>query len=610
MKENLKKPLGLLLCGAVTLSSLSGCGISNGTGVNDSGNESNNAAQTDADSEKTPADGSVTLTVTNFFNTISEDFLNALHDACPGVELEITSYSGTNASGYAQHSLEHGDIPDIYIATQNFSPESQEKYLLDLSNYDFINNYSNSLLDAQDVNGGIYLLPTSYQLIGINYNKTILSENGWEIPGSFNELVELSERIEAAGYKAFGNAMSLDGYVDSYFFNLGNTIYFGTPEGTEWKEDFPRGEAKASGNNGIKEVAEYFNEWVENGFFTGEHMSTTKFYEGECVFYAGLGITVYEHTAENGKTYEFGTMPWLSKDGSNNMLTRNVSKYIGLSKSLTDKGNEQKLDAALKFMAYLSTVEGQQAFTAGNNLQVPSLNTSEITQDSPYYEVADLIYEGRTVPLVYVGWEQILTPMADKLRLMLSGELDVNGLVEGLDEVNEALLNGVSEDMYGTASETLTLEETAALVAIAEGMAVDADCALISLNEYHGPGLFNTKGLAWYLYEGNINTEAVNTIRPSAATISIIDMSGAQIKAMCDAGFAANEGDNPYEYLLFTKGNIELYDAVTYKLAISTGELTADMLESATETEISPAAAIEAYVTKLGTVSAENIRWE
>lgn len=79
---------------------------------------------------------------------------------------------------------------------------------------------------------------------------------------------------------------------------------------------------------------------------------------------------------------------------------------------------------------------------------------------------------------------------------------------------------------------------------------------------------------------------------------------------MREAGFDLDGDGNPYEYHLFTKGDMELQDAAAYKLAVSTGELTEDMKKNAMETDVSPAQAIQQYVRKLGTVSADVIRWE
>ncbi len=549
------------------------------------------------------------LTITNFHYLISDAFIEAFHEKYPGIDLEITNYSGMNGSGYAQYSLEHGDIPDIYVSTRNFSRESQEKYLLDLSNYDFVNEYSEGLLGAQDVNGAIYLLPCGYQIIGINYNKTILEEHGWKVPQNFREFTALAEEIEAAGLQAVGNGMNLDGYCFSYFFNLGNTVYFSTPEGAEWKEGFPGGEKKAAGNAGLQAAAEYMNKWVEAGLITQDNMERVRFMEGDSVFYLGLGINAYEWTTEDGKHYEYGIMPWLGEDAGDNMLTRSVSRYVGLNRSLAEPGNEKKLAEALQFMEFLSTLEGQQALFANVN-DIPTLHENAIGEGSPYWEIADMISGGRTVPLVYEGWEQQLIPISQEIRRLVDGDTDVEGMLEAFDRVNENLLSGTSDDVYGTADSTLSLEKTAELVAVAEGIAVDADCAMISLNGENGSRWGNQYGLGWYLYEGPIDSGMINMIRPVSSSVSVLELTGAQIKAMRDAGFDADGSGRPYEYRLFTAGGMELADETVYRLAVSTGELTAEQQAQAEKTTVSPAQAIQEYVRMLGTVSEDTIGWD
>lgn len=615
MKNRVKRIAALCLSGMIVSGMLTGCGGNAAdshkteSGKNSAKDDENETGQ--AGKEK-QADGTAhePLTISFYNSLLSEEFFASFHEAYPEVNLEIISYSGTNGSGYALHSLKHGDITDIYISTQNFDKEAQEKYLLDLSNYDFVNDYSTALLDAQDVNGSIYLLPSGYQLTGIYYNKTIMEENGWTPPESFDELVALSEEIEAAGYRTFGNAMDLDGYPFNFFFNIGNTKYFSTPDGYQWKEDFPKGEAKAGGNARLKETADYFNQWIEHGFITPEHMDVSQFYEGESVFYLCLNLTYYEHTASDGKKYEFGTIPWLSGDGSGNMLTRTVSRYMGINRELTAKGNEQKLEDALKFLSYVSTPEGQRSFMTKDAHFISSLNDGEIPEDSPYQEIAGLVMEGRTVPLVYIGWEQHIIPIAQDIKRLITGEINTDEMMEAFDRTNKELLEGSSDDIYAAVEDTLTLDETARFVATAEGKAVDADCALISLNQYHGAGLSNKQGLAWYLYEGVVSLDTINMVRPRATTISVLTMTGAEIKAMREAGFDLDGNGNPYEYLLFTKGDMELEDETVYKMAVSTGELTEDMLVNARETEISPAQAIINYSQELGTVTADKLYWE
>lgn len=590
MRHILKRTIRLIIM-IIMVCSMAGC-------------KGDNSLQNDNNLDKEHKE----LTISTFNNLITEDFIAAFQEKYPEVNLKIVSYAGINGSGYAMNSLKHGDIPDIYISSQNFEKDSQQKYLLDLSNYEFINNYSDILLDFLNIDGGIYLLPSGYTLTGIYYNKTILEENNWSVPKSFDEFAALSEKIEAAGYQTIGNSMSLDGFPFNYFFNLGNTVYFGTPEGTEWKESFPKGEAKAAGNSEFRKAAEYFNQWVEKGFITSKNTTIEDFYEGKCVFFLCLGLSSYENISSDGKTYQYGMIPWLSKDGNNNMLTRNVSGYMGISKTLAEEGNEQKLADAVKLLDYVSTPKGQQAFVSSNNQYMSPLNEAVFPEGSPYLEVADLIREGRTVSLLYVGWEKLIIPIAQDIKQLINKEIGVDELIESFDNTNYELLYGSSDDFYAKADRTLTMEETAKLAAIAEGRAVNADCAIISLNEYHKNNKKNNQGLGWYIYKGDISTDMVNLIRPRADTISVLEMTGAEIQKMQKAGFDLDKNKNPYEYLLFTKGDIELEEDVVYKLAISTGELTEEMRLNAVETESSPADAIKNYLKELGTVS-DNIIW-
>lgn len=157
------------------------------------------------------------LTINRFNIYITEEFVNALHEVYPEINLQIVSYAGKNGSGYAQCSMEMDDMTDIHVTTQPFYRELMPERFVDISNYDFVNNYSTFLLNSLDVDGSMYLLPSGYTVAGMYYNRTIMQQNGWQVPDSFEELMELVPQIEAAGYQPFANAMNLDGYPFNYF---------------------------------------------------------------------------------------------------------------------------------------------------------------------------------------------------------------------------------------------------------------------------------------------------------------------------------------------------------------------------------------------------------
>jgi hypothetical protein len=86
-------------------------------------------------------------------------------------------------------------------------------------------------------------------------------------------------------------------------------------------------------------------------------------------------------------------------------------------------------------------------------------------------------------------------------------------------------------------------------------------------------------------------------------------MTGAQIKALQEGGFKCDESE-PYEYRLLTKGDIELDDDTTYRLAVGSKELTQEMAAQAEDSGQAVDEAIAAYVTELGVFGASDIRWE
>lgn len=98
-------------------------------------------------------------------------------------------------------------------------------------------------------------------------------------------------------------------------------------------------------------------------------------------------------------------------------------------------------------------------------------------------------------------------------------------------------------------------------------------------------------------------------IRPSNETISVLTLTGAEIKELQSEGFDFNQNGNPYKYLLVTKGGLELEDNKVYRLAAGTEELSQTMCEEAEIIEISSETAIKEYISQLGTFNAADIVW-
>ena len=115
-----------------------------------------------------------------------EAFIEQVHSVYPEVNIEVVPYSGDNTTTCLQNMFAAGDLPDVCTLTY-YDPRIDlvSDKLLDLSGYDFTDNYVESRLQDVFDNGAIYLLPSVYNCYGITYNKTLLREHGWELPNSF-----------------------------------------------------------------------------------------------------------------------------------------------------------------------------------------------------------------------------------------------------------------------------------------------------------------------------------------------------------------------------------------------------------------------------------------
>ena len=558
------------------------------------------------------------LTVCNINGLFSDDFIAVFQGEYPEVAFDAAAYRGSNGSGYAMETLEQGDIPDIYLSTYPPSPEAQREYLIDLSGYDFISNYSTTMLNDVDNEGGIYLLPSCFQMVGISYNKTLMQENGWDVPNSFEELVALIPLIEAAGYEPMRCLFDLEAYPFNYFFNIINTEYFHTADGAQWKAGFSSGEVGAQGNAELLAGAEYFKRWVDEGLIKASDLTAGSqprdaFLNGECVFFLSLGLTQYESTADDGKTYEFDVIPWLSDDGETNTFTVATSRYFGLSKRLLKPGNEQKLEDALKLLEYLSTREGQEALVANasdSHIYTSSLAGMNVPEESPFFEWAHLVESGHTIQLAYVGWEDLIIPMAQDIEMLVSGRLSPEELLAAFDETYAATMQR-GESALAYAQEDFGWEDTLRLCAIVTGSAVQADAALVTRGGYNASHEINDRGVSWYFYEGPINLEILNVFRPKYHSIAVFEMTGAQIKEFAAGGFDLFGSGDPFPYTLAVKGDGQLEDDVTYRLAVGTKELTDEALAQADEVvELEAQRVYVDYLLTLGSFGPDDITWE
>lgn len=503
-----------------------------------------------------------------------EKFLTLLGNTYPDIELDFISYTGGNMTGYSWVQMRADDIPDIFITSQILDEELAKERLADLSSYPFVGELSTALLDQVSIDGGIYLLPASNAMYGIYYNKTLMEEHGWELPASFQELEALCAEIREAGLLPGVVGTHLTGSPFSTVFNLAKTSWLTTPEGVNWERDFLAGNASARGM--WEGTMDYVQSYIDIGMFhtDPEDRNSPQLildYLGSrkavfCTAVQMVNITEFPETGD-----KLGMMPFIGRDGSKNVYMYSPVYYFGISKRLTQPGNEEKLEKAIKLLSLLFSPEGQAAFIDETTPCVMSvLSRTDIPEDALIYDARQAMSQGRAFKMTYAHWEHILADIGQAYKEWFRGENGMDGekCIARMDELQQNWLDNSQESNLCQSTADFTLEQTARLVGKALGAAAGTDAVMVPIGMFQEDGTELRSGITGKLYAGPISTEVAATICPGVdGSYCVMSMTGAQAKELARAGFDAAGNGNPFPYLLVARGDRELEDSETYQIA-------------------------------------------
>lgn len=608
-KMKKRKLLVWMLTAACAASLLTGCKAAK-TGVGDT----SQATAVVSSQEKSNHEP---ITILSSYKDMSA-FVNLVREKYPEINLEVIPYSGSNYTSYVYSQLETGDMPDIY-STKVYAPGRMDlsDKLIDMSGYDFVGNYSEARLHDIADNGAIYMLPTYYDCLGITYNKTLLEENGWTLPKSFQELEALAPQVEAAGYQLALCQIQYPGYGFQYLCNILDTDFLNTIDGRFWQNDFLQGNKNISDTPEMIESMKILDEWRDIGMLNADgdaksdRNTKDMMAEGNTLFMLGSDNKIKD--SESGD--EFELMPYLSEDGSNNVYILNVSRYVGLNKHLEDEENEQKLEDAVHVMEVLSTVEGMKAFNSYyENAGLFPLKDYKVDEENDYTNIQKELDAGYTAPFIYSGWENVVVPDGEAMLEYIKGERDLDSLVESID-ASQHLLWDNSEAVYTTITEKIDNTNCAKLVGICFAQASNADCALISVNKWYDLAEdeeLNLEGVSGEFYPVPVTDEVITSVFPTGwnGTIQNVTLTGKRIRELMESGYDRNGKGEVFPYVLAAPDNLELEDEREYTVSICGATEAVAEEGKLTDTGISGLSAAEAYFSQFETFSNDDIVWK
>ena len=353
-----------------------------------------------AESSSSRPDGEK-IVVTMMFTSLLPNFESLVETTYTDIDLQVEKNAVSTIDGEIERRLRNGHGTDI--VTSSLATGDILNHLADLSAESFISSYQSGIMHKTSRDGKNMFIPLPAQYYGYIYNATLAKENGLEIPTTQEELVKMLEKAKAEniGIDENGYVFTVDGTpatTATFAFATKIPDFFGLSEGIKWLDGIKNGDTTFSGT--LESCLDLPLELIDKGYLNPTPFTSVsncapvleKMSSGQMLV-AFDSVTMLSDIRKDS-SYEFDMLPILSNEGNPAWTVSAPTAYLGINKTLTEKGNEAKMDACRKILTLLSSPEGQNAFMldngAGYSYLVDYTPTSDIVPDG----IKDCIDEG------------------------------------------------------------------------------------------------------------------------------------------------------------------------------------------------------------------------
>jgi raffinose/stachyose/melibiose transport system substrate-binding protein len=338
-----------------------------------------------------------------------EELNAAFEEAYPEVDIEFSSVPNDAFAAARSSRLTAGNL-DVTLGqpveVPEFAPDGQKSddalaadagLFLDLTDEEFLQNFTPSVIDSLKYEGKVYVVPTGLSYYtGVFYNKDIFADNGLDVPTTYSEFEDVIDTLKEAGVTPIGiggkdgwpGAMPMQASVQSLFptkqdkVDLATGIYDGSisltdPELVEVLEQTKYAFDSAQAN------------------FTGVPYTSIP---GE--FAAGNFAMAFDGTwnqttidaAING-AFDYGYFPFPASENADD------NKYLGgkVELRMVAAANAPNVTAALAYLDFFSQPENYAKFveTCGFAPAQPGIESSAFLADiAPYTEQFEPAWDG------------------------------------------------------------------------------------------------------------------------------------------------------------------------------------------------------------------------
>lgn len=281
------------------------------------------------------------------FNHIIEKF----QDENPNITIDLQSMSSDQLKTTLRARIASNEMPDLVTWMKEIEPE----YLLDLTGESFLSNLNNDSVSAANTiyDGKVYAMPIDNGYIGFYYNKTLLADNGLEVPRTLSELKAVSEALKAKGIPAFATgAKDLSVAYMPLIALFSETVFGKNPD---WSKDRDSGSIQIAADPDWKLAFDLHKDYVygysdiQNAFNLSYDDSNAMLAQGKAAFY-GNGSWALEPIRQVGPDADIGLMAFpVSED------PKDAKLLVFPDTSLSVAKDSKHTAEAKKFLEFMTT---------------------------------------------------------------------------------------------------------------------------------------------------------------------------------------------------------------------------------------------------------------
>jgi len=131
----------------------------------------------------------------------TDEFFELFYQENPNIKVNYQQVPAGNYSQIITTRLATNDIDVAGIRSENYRDFVEAGYLLDLSKYDWMDNYYDwALKDVTEADGSIYAMPMGIFAEAVWYNKTLFEKLNLQIPTTIQQWYKICDTLLNAGY--------------------------------------------------------------------------------------------------------------------------------------------------------------------------------------------------------------------------------------------------------------------------------------------------------------------------------------------------------------------------------------------------------------------------